>query len=43
MNNIWILKGDIVNIEMSTYDLSKGRIVFRRKINIESSEIDNYP
>ena len=30
-NRIRILAGDRVNIEMSTYDLSKGRISFRFK------------
>lgn len=30
-NNINILLGDTVDIEMSPYDLSKGRIVFRYK------------
>ena len=30
-NNIKILPGDKVDIEMSPYDLSKGRIVFRYK------------
>jgi translation initiation factor IF-1 len=28
-NNIRILTGDKVKIELSTYDLSKGRIVYR--------------
>ena len=31
MNYIRILEGDKVTIEMSPYDLSKGRIVFRYK------------
>lgn len=31
MNNIRILPGDTVTIEMSPYDLSKGRIVWRDK------------
>ena len=31
MNYIKILPGDKVRIEMSPYDLSKGRIVFRYK------------
>lgn len=30
-NYIRILKGDKVTVEMSPYDLSKGRIVFRNK------------
>lgn len=30
-NNIRILKGDIVRIEMTPYDLSKGRITYREK------------
>ena len=31
MNFIRILPGDSVTIEMSPYDLTKGRIVFRKK------------
>ena len=31
INNIRILIGDKVKVEMSPYDLSKGRIVFRYK------------
>ena len=31
MNFIRILPGDAVTLEMSPYDLTKGRIVFRRK------------
>ncbi|UDQ97732.1 translation initiation factor IF-1 [Lentisphaerota bacterium WC36G] len=31
LNFIRILPGDVVTLEMSTYDLSKGRIVFRKK------------
>ena len=31
MNYIKILEGDKVTIEMSPYDLTKGRIVFRQK------------
>lgn len=30
-NNIKILAGDQVDLELSTYDLSKGRIFFRKK------------
>lgn len=30
-NNIRILAGDIVEIEMSPYDLNRGRIVYRTK------------
>jgi translation initiation factor IF-1 len=30
-NNIKIMTGDKVTIELSPYDLSKGRIVFRNK------------
>ena len=30
-NNIRILAGDSVDIEMSPYDLTKGRIVYRNK------------
>jgi translation initiation factor IF-1 len=29
-NNIKVLLGDTVRLEMSPYDLSKGRIVFRK-------------
>jgi len=28
---IWVMVGDIVNIEMTPYDLAKGRITFRYK------------
>ncbi|MEN9362350.1 MAG: hypothetical protein RL095_3885 [Verrucomicrobiota bacterium] len=31
MFNIRILAGDQVSVEMSPYDLTKGRIVFRKK------------
>lgn len=31
MNNIRILQGDKVTIEMSPYDLTKGRIIWRSK------------
>ena len=31
MYNIRILQGDNVSVEMSPYDLTKGRIVFRKK------------
>ena len=31
MNRITIIPGDAVDIEMSPYDLSKGRITFRHK------------
>lgn len=30
-NKIQILTGDVVRVEMSPYDLSKGRIVYRSK------------
>lgn len=30
-NNIRLMVGDRVEVEMSVYDLSKGRIVFRKK------------
>ena len=30
-NNIRILTGDKVRIELSTYDLSKGRIIYREE------------
>lgn len=30
-NNITILLGDYVDVEMSLYDLTKGRITFRHK------------
>jgi translation initiation factor IF-1 len=28
---IWVMVGDVVNIEMTPYDLGKGRITFRYK------------
>lgn len=31
LNHIRILKGDFVTVELSTYDLTKGRITFRHK------------
>lgn len=31
MNNIRILPGDMVTVELSTYDLTRGRITYRRK------------
>jgi translation initiation factor IF-1 len=31
MNNIKILQGDSVSLEMSPYDMTKGRITFRKK------------
>ncbi|MFA6947955.1 MAG: translation initiation factor IF-1 [Eubacteriales bacterium] len=31
MNYIWILPGDKVTIEVSVYDLTKGRITWRAK------------
>lgn len=30
-NNIKIVAGDEVSVEMSPYDLTKGRVVYRRK------------
>jgi len=30
-NNIRILAGDSVDVEMSAYDLTKGRVVYRNK------------
>lgn len=30
-NDIKIIQGDRVDIEMSAYDLSKGRVIYRRK------------
>ena len=31
INNIRILPGDKVTVELSTYDLTRGRITYRRK------------
>lgn len=31
MNNIRILPGDTVKVELSTYDLTRGRITYRQK------------
>ena len=31
VNNIRILEGDKVKIELSPYDLTKGRIIYRKK------------
>ena len=30
-NNIRILPGDVVTVELSTYDLTRGRITYRHK------------
>jgi translation initiation factor IF-1 len=37
VNNIRVLPGDRVKIEVSPYDISKGRIVYRYKENESSS------
>jgi len=31
MNNIRVLEGDTVDVEMDVYDLSRGKIIFRYK------------
>jgi len=31
MKNIRVLAGDVVTVEMSPYDLSKARIIYRQK------------
>lgn len=31
-NNIRVVEGDLVKIEVSPYDLSRGRIVYRHKV-----------
>jgi len=31
MNKIKVIEGDIVTVELCPYDLSRGRVVFRRK------------
>lgn len=36
-NNIRILEGDKVKIEVSVYDLNKGRIIYRDKLNTKTS------
>lgn len=41
LNHIRILKGDFVTVELSTYDLTKGRIIFRHKINKTSNFNNN--
>lgn len=38
INNIRIMPGDMVKIEMSPYDLTKGRIVTRMKQEIPQTE-----
>lgn len=38
INNIRIMPGDMVKIEMSPYDLTKGRIVTRMKQEISQTE-----
>ena len=42
MNFIRILPGDKVTIELSPYDLSKGRIIWRDKYSINSSRFNLY-
>ena len=42
MNFIRILAGDKVIIEMSPYDLTKGRIVFREKIGEFKEDMKEY-
>ena len=39
-NYIRILKGDKVTVEMTPYDLSKGRITFRHKENSGSKPVE---
>ena len=41
MNYIKILQGDSVVLEMSPYDLSKGRITWRKKSTKNSSQSDD--
>ena len=41
MNYIRILAGDTVKLEMSPYDLTKGRITWRGKISNNSSNNNN--
>jgi translation initiation factor IF-1 len=36
-NNIRILVGDEVTVEMSMYDLSNGRIVYRKKVVVDEN------
>ena len=30
-HNIWVIENDRVTVEISKYDLTKGRIIFRKK------------
>ncbi len=39
-NYIRILKGDKVTVEMTPYDLSKGRITFRHKDGVSSKPVE---
>ena len=39
MNYIRILPGDIVTIEMTPYDLSKGRIIYRHPTGKKAQEV----
>lgn len=41
LNHIRILKGDFVTVELSTYDLTKGRITFRHRSNKTSNFNNN--
>ena len=42
MNYIRILPGDKVTVEMTPYDLTKARIIFRVKVKEEKNESDGF-
>ena len=42
-NRIRVLQGDNVTVEVTPYDLTKGRIVFRFWVWLRSSVVEQYP
>ena len=42
-NRIRVLQGDNVTVEMTPYDLTKGRIIFRGEIRLSSSGVEQSP
>lgn len=38
IKNIMVLEGDVVDVEVSEYDLSNGRIVYRLKKKVENAQ-----
>ena len=42
-NRIRVLQGDNVTVEVTPYDLTTGRIIFRFYIRLRSSVVEQYP